>query len=334
MSDSSDEEADNYKIIETIGKGIFSRVYKADDKLNNRQVALKKINYGTSRESMANRRKCARREADLLKKLKHENVVGVYDVIKREGGMTLVLELVATNLRQILTNHALSRGHVKSLMRMLIGGLKHLHGNGVVHRDVKPSNLLVAMDGTLKIADLGMARELGDDMTPQVVTLQYRSPEVILHPGSYDHKVDMWSCGCVFAEMLGRKSLIEQGSSDLDQLSKIFSVLGKPKITDYENLPEHFQFLLKSDNGDGEDRSKVFEEKFPEDESDVHKMLRGLFHFDCRKRWSCEVALESEYFSSQPPPEALKVSSMAKRKRTANISRTSDSNLPIKRLFC
>ena len=332
MSDSSDDEADNYKIIETIGKGIFSRVYKADDKQNHRQVALKKISYGSSRESVAYRRKCACREADLLKKLKHENIIGIYDVIRREVGLTLVLEFAATNLRQLLTNHALSRGHVKAIMRMLIGGLKHLHGNGVVHRDVKPSNLLVATDGTLKIADLGMSRELGESMTPQVVTLQYRSPEVILHPGSYDQSVDMWSCGCILAEMLGRKSLVEQGGSDLDQLSKIFSVLGKPKITDYENLPEHFQFLLKSDNNGG-DHSRVFEEKFPEDGSDVHDMLKGLFQFDCRKRWSCEVALESEYFSSQPPVEPLKVSTMTKRKRTANISRISDSNLPIKRLF-
>jgi len=337
MSDSEDSLKEKFDIIERIGKGAFSRIFKAFDKTNNRHVALKKIFIGTSPAQKENRTKCARREADILQKIEHENIVGIYDVIKRDGGgVTLVLEFVSTNLRNILSNQneVLSRSHVKMLMKMLIGGLKHLHANEILHRDVKPSNLLITENGVLKIADFGMSRKLGEKgkLTPQVVSLQYRCPEILL-AGSYTTAVDMWSCGCVFAEMLARKSLIEAGNADLDQLSKIFLVLGKPKKSDYDDLPEHSEYLLKSDENDS--RKNVFAEKFPEEEGNVHEMLRGLFNFNQKKRLSAEDALQCEYFTSLPKPQPFKPSPITNnRKRTATIRTAEEiANLPKKRLF-
>lgn len=189
------------------------------------------------------------REIALLKCLRHPNVVGLMDVVHHEQKLYLVFEYLEQDLKHFMDargsrNRALPIGMVKSFMYQLCDGVKFCHSNGILHRDLKPQNLLVGNDGRLKLADFGLARCFGVPTrayTHEVVTLWYRAPEILLGAIHYQMPIDIWSMGGIFAEMVNGVPLFP-GDSEIDQLFRIFRVLGTPTTTTWpgvNTLPDY-----------------------------------------------------------------------------------------------
>lgn len=174
------------------------------------------------------------REITLLKELTHPNIVTLFDVIVHNcERLFLVFEFIDQDLRMLLDKlkpNALPPFYVKSFMFQLLQGLAYCHSHRVIHRDLKPQNLLVTNDGIIKLADFGLARAVtipSRCYTHEVVTMWYRPPEVLMGTKFYTTGIDIWSLGCIFAEMITGDALF-RGESEIDQLFKIFQILGTP----------------------------------------------------------------------------------------------------------
>jgi negative regulator of PHO system len=169
-----------------------------------------------------------------MKDLKHQNIINLYDVIHTENKLTLVFEYLDRDLKKYMDVHgnngALEPAVVKSFMYQLLKGIDFCHQNRVLHRDLKPQNLLTNSKGELKIGDFGLARAFGipvNTFSSEVVTLWYRAPDVLMGSRNYSTSIDMWSAGCILAEMFIGRPLFP-GASNEDQLMKIFKVMGTP----------------------------------------------------------------------------------------------------------
>lgn len=181
-----------------------------------------------------------------LKELQHPNIVRLYDVVHTERKLTLVFEFLDQDLKKYLDvcDTGLELPIMKSFLYQLLMGVAYCHHHRVLHRDLKPPNLLINREGQLKLADFGLARAFGIPVrsyTHEVVTLWYRAPDVLLGSRRYSTPVDIWSCGCIFAEMANGRPLIA-GTSEADQLDRIFRLLGTPSTEDYPgivDLPEY-----------------------------------------------------------------------------------------------
>uniref|UniRef100_A0A8C5FQW2 Protein kinase domain-containing protein n=1 Tax=Gadus morhua TaxID=8049 RepID=A0A8C5FQW2_GADMO len=177
--------------------------------------------------------KRAYRELRLLKHMKHENVIGLLDVFTSEiildrfRDFYLVMPFMGTDLGKLMRLEKLTEERVQFLVYQMLKGLKYIHSAGIIHRDLKPGNLAVNPDCELKILDFGLARQADTEMTGYVVTRWYRAPEVILNWMHYTQTVDIWSVGCIMAEMLLGKPLFK-GNDHLDQLKEIMKVTGTP----------------------------------------------------------------------------------------------------------
>ncbi|XP_068081142.1 cyclin-dependent kinase 2 isoform X4 [Anabrus simplex] len=220
---------DNFTKIEKIGEGTYGVVYKARDRKTGSLVALKKIRLDSELEGVPS---TAIREISLLKELNHPNVVRLLDVVHSDKKLHLVFEFLVQDLKKFLdtTMNELSEMLVKSYLHQLLNGISYCHAHRVLHRDLKPQNLLIDNQGYIKIADFGLARAFGLPVrtyTHEVVTLWYRAPEILLGSKFYSTAVDIWSLGCIFAEMLTRRALFP-GDSEIDQLFRIFRTLGTP----------------------------------------------------------------------------------------------------------
>lgn len=221
---------ENYRKLDKVGEGTYGVVYKAQELTTGRIVALKKIRLEPDDEGIPS---TAMREISLLKELSsHPNIVYLYDAVYQKHKLYLVFEFVELDLKRCLEKSAqrLDRLQVKSYLYQLLAGVDFCHANRVLHRDLKPQNLLIDPNGSLKLADFGLAREYGVPIrryTHEVVTLWYRAPEVLLGAKHYSTPVDAWSIGCIFAEMVNKQPLFP-GDSEIDELFRIFRVLGTP----------------------------------------------------------------------------------------------------------
>lgn len=172
------------------------------------------------------------REIALLRELNHPNVVRLLDVIHSDKNLYLVFEYLNQDLKKLLddSNGGLEPSLVKSYLWQLLQGIAHCHTQRVLHRDLKPQNLLIDDAGNIKLADFGLARSISLPIrgyTHEVVTLWYRAPEILLGSSVYGPAVDIWAIGCIFAEMCSKKALFP-GDSEIDQLFRIFRTLGTP----------------------------------------------------------------------------------------------------------
>ena len=189
--------------MEKIGEGTYGVVYKAKDRVTGEIIALKKIRLEAEDEGIPS---TAIREISLLKELQHPNIVRLYDVVHTERKLTLVFEFLDQDLKKYLDvcDSGLGLPIMKSFLFQLLTGVAYCHHHRVLHRDLKPPNLLINREGQLKLADFGLARAFGIPVrsyTHEVVTLWYRAPDVLLGSRKYSTPVDMWSVGCIFAEM-------------------------------------------------------------------------------------------------------------------------------------
>ncbi|XP_021960675.1 cyclin-dependent kinase 2 isoform X2 [Folsomia candida] len=235
---------DRFEKVEKIGEGTYGVVYKARDITNkNRLVALKKIRLESESEGIPS---TAVREISLLRELDHQNVVCLLDVIHADHKLYLVFEYMEMDLKKFIDTQTtgLPMLQVKSFLYQMLRALVYCHTHRILHRDLKPQNLLIDSSGSLKLADFGLARGFSMPMrtyTHEVVTLWYRAPEILLGTKYYTTTVDLWSVGCIFAEMLTRKPLFP-GDSEIDQLFRIFRTLGTPDETTWpgvQRLPDY-----------------------------------------------------------------------------------------------
>ncbi|XP_063078948.1 cyclin-dependent kinase 4 [Engraulis encrasicolus] len=224
----------DYEYLSEIGEGAYGKVYKAREiGSKNRIVAVKKLNLPGDPE--AGIPPFMIREVALLRKIEffnHPNIVKLLDVsaciLNQSLDLTLVFEYIDQDLKSFCEGKILSVDKIKDVMKQLLRGLDFLHSNMTVHRDLKPDNILISSRGEVKIADFGLARLYTYQiaLTPCVVTLWYRAPEVLLQSG-YMSAVDIWSAGCIFAELFLLRPLF-RGFSEAQQLKKIFELIGLP----------------------------------------------------------------------------------------------------------
>jgi len=183
------------------------------------------------------------REILLLRHLKHENVVSMFDIVNPQcaidqyNDVYMVMDLMETDLHRIIySRQPLTDEHVQFFTYQILRALKYIHSAGVLHRDIKPSNLLIDSTCDLKICDFGLARGVSDEdlnLTEYVVTRWYRAPEIMLSCKEYSFSVDVWSTGCIMAELIGRKPLFP-GDDYIHQLQLINDAIGSPSEDDME----------------------------------------------------------------------------------------------------
>lgn len=217
------------KIDKDLGQGTYGVVYKARDKKENDLVAMKRIKLEVEEEGIPS---TTLREISVLRQLRHPNIVLLRDVVQSDGRLYLVFELVDKDLKKLFdaTDGMLTTQQIKSFTLQMLAGLHFCHVRGIMHRDMKPQNILISRDGVLKIADFGLARAFVPPIRPfthEVVTLWYRAPEVLLGCKTYALPLDMWSAGTIIAEMVTKRPLFP-GDSEVDELFKIFRLLGTP----------------------------------------------------------------------------------------------------------
>ncbi|KAL0078906.1 hypothetical protein F4703DRAFT_1778270 [Phycomyces blakesleeanus] len=294
-----------YQFIREMGQGSYGVVCAAKDSETDEQVAIKKVCRVFEKSILSKR---ALREVKLLKHFNgHENITSIIDMdivnIHDFNEIYLVQELMEADLHQIIrSGQPLTDSHFQYFIYQLCRGLKYIHSANVLHRDLKPGNLLVNADCELKICDFGLARGYSPEldttagfMTEYVATRWYRAPEIMLSFQNYTKAIDMWSVGCIFSEMLGGKPLFK-GRDYVDQLNQILSILGTP---DEETLQRV-----------GSDRAQVyirslpkmpkvpFQNLYPKANPLAIDLLNKLLTFDPAKRMTVEEALEHPYLST------------------------------------
>lgn len=287
-----------YEQIQEIGVGAYGTVYRARDRENDGQiVALKRLRVQASEEGMP---LATVREIALLKQLErfdHPNIVRLLDVCcgrrtARETRLTLVFEHVDYDLETFMQeNNPIDLSKVKDIAKQLLTGLDFLHSQRVVHRDLKPQNVLISQNMVVRIADFGLARLYCADssLTQVVVTLWYRAPEVLLHR-SYHSGVDLWGCGCIVAELLNNQPLF-MGNGEISQLRTIFDTRGLPPESDWpsESNISRQSFLPEQRR----ELSEVVTRATP----DCLELLEGLLKLNPNDRLSASEALRCAWFT-------------------------------------
>uniref|UniRef100_A0AAQ5YT45 mitogen-activated protein kinase n=1 Tax=Amphiprion ocellaris TaxID=80972 RepID=A0AAQ5YT45_AMPOC len=309
------EVPERYRDLKQVGTGAYGTVCSALDSRTGAKVAIKKLYRPFQSEIFAKR---AYRELRLLKHMKHENVIGLVDVftadlsLDRFHDFYLVMPFMGTDLGKLMKLQRLSEEKIQYLVYQMLKGLKYIHSSGIIHRDLKPGNLAINQDCELKILDFGLARQADSEMTGYVVTRWYRAPEVILSWMHYTQTVDIWSVGCIMAEMLQGKPLLK-GSDHLDQLTEIMKLTGTPtqefiSKLDSEDVSSERNTLVIVVITFGhyietlvekKDLQKVFSNANPQAVAVMERMLL----LDPERRVNAAEALALPYFSEFREPE-------------------------------
>ncbi|XP_021746542.1 cyclin-dependent kinase G-2-like [Chenopodium quinoa] len=302
---------DEFERLNKIDEGTYGVVYRAKDKKTGEIVALKKVKMEKEREGFP---LTSLREINILLSLHHPSIVDVKEVVVGSNldSIFMVMEYMEHDLKALMETmkQPFSQSEVKCLMLQLLDGIKYLHDNWVLHRDLKTSNLLMNNQGELKICDFGLARQYGSPLKPYthlVVTLWYRSPELLLGAKEYSTAIDMWSLGCIMAELLSKEPLFN-GKSEFDQLDKIFRILGTPNETiwrGFSKLPGVKVNFVKH-------QYNQLRKKFPATSftgspvlSDAgFDLLNRLLTYDPEKRITADAALNHEWFHEVPLPKS------------------------------
>ncbi|XP_071725891.1 probable serine/threonine-protein kinase At1g54610 [Rutidosis leptorrhynchoides] len=294
--------ADSFEKLDKIGQGTYSNVYRARDLDQGKIVALKKVRFDNLEPESV---RFMAREIHILRKLKHPNVIKLEGLVtsRMSCSLYLVFEYMEHDLAGLASHPALkfTESQVKCYIRQLLHGLDHCHSNGVLHRDIKGSNLLVDNNGILKIADFGLASffdpSQSQPLTSRVVTLWYRPPELLLGATYYGTAVDLWSTGCIVAELYAGKPIMP-GRTEVEQLHKIFKLCGSPS-EDYwrkSKLPHATIFKPQ------QPYKRVVAETFKDFPAPALSLMETLLSIDPADRGSAASALNSAFFTTKPIP--------------------------------
>lgn len=300
-----------YQMLTPVGSGAYGQVCSVMDTEHRVKVAIKKLARPFQSAVHAKR---TYRELRMLKHMNHENIIGLLDVF-HPGDNTLesfqqvylVTHLMGADLNNIIRTQRLSDEHVQFLVYQILRGLKYIHSAGIIHRDLKPSNIAVNEDCELKILDFGLARPTENEMTGYVATRWYRAPEIMLNWMHYNQTVDIWSVGCIMAELLTSRTLFP-GTDHIHQLNLIMEILGTPN--------DEFMAKISSESARHYIRSLPRTEK--RNFSDVFRganplaidLLEKMLELDADKRITAEQALAHPYLEKYADPSDEPTSSL------------------------
>ncbi|KAM0675558.1 TFIIH complex serine/threonine-protein kinase subunit kin28 [Gurleya vavrai] len=294
-----------------LGEGTYAVIYLADEVeteskkhivqpeeaiIYKRKVAIKRIKITEHSQGLEI---SAIREIKALKKINNENVITLHNVFIYKNTLNLVLEYVQSNLEIIIQNKKIiiMPEDIKAWMLMILKGLYACHRKFIAHRDIKPNNILVCSDGTLKIADFGLARSIDQcEMESNVVTRWYRAPELLFGCKLYTFAVDIWAVGCVFAELFLRTPYFP-AEDDFKQLDCIFRALGTPTNSDWpghKKLPNYVEYP----NYPKQPKEKLFSAV----SSDALSFMENMLKYDPAKRLTTLNCIKHDYFKNLPRP--------------------------------
>ncbi|EOA16209.1 hypothetical protein CARUB_v10004349mg [Capsella rubella] len=293
-------KAEAFQKLEKIGQGTYSSVFRAREVATGKMVALKKVKFDNLQPESI---RFMAREILILRKLNHPNIMKLEGIVtsRASSSIYLVFEYMEHDLAGLSSNPDIifTESQIKCYMKQLLWGLEHCHMRGVIHRDIKASNILVNNKGVLKLGDFGLANVMTptnkNQLTSRVVTLWYRAPELLMGSTSYGVSIDLWSVGCVFAEVLMGKPILK-GRTEIEQLHKIYKLCGSP--------PDRFWKKTKLPHATSFKPQHTYEatlrERCKELSTSGVFLLETLLSMEPDKRGTASSALNSEYFLTRP----------------------------------
>jgi len=292
--------AASFEKLDKIGQGTYSNVYKARDLETGRIVALKKVRFDNLEPESV---RFMAREIQVLRRLDHPNVVKLEGLVtsRMSCSLYLVFEYMEHDLAGLAACPGIvfTEAQVKCYLQQLLDGLDHCHQHGVLHRDIKGSNLLLNNDGILKIADFGLATFFNPNqkqpLTSRVVTLWYRPPELLLGATEYGVAVDLWSTGCILAELLAGKPIMP-GRTEVEQLHKIFKLCGSPSEEYWKKSKLPHATIFKPQ----QPYKRSIRDHFKEFPTSSLALLDTLLAIEPADRGSASEALNSDFFKTEP----------------------------------
>ncbi|XP_010450811.1 PREDICTED: probable serine/threonine-protein kinase At1g54610 [Camelina sativa] len=293
-------KAEAFQKLEKIGQGTYSSVFRAREVATGKMVALKKVKFDNLQPESI---RFMAREILILRKLNHPNIMKLEGIVtsRASSSIYLVFEYMEHDLAGLSSNPDIifTESQIKCYMQQILWGLEHCHMRGVIHRDIKASNILVNNKGVLKLGDFGLANVITptnkNQLTSRVVTLWYRAPELLMGSTSYGVSIDLWSVGCVFAEILMGKPILK-GRTEIEQLHKIYKLCGSP--------PDSFWKRTKLPHATSFKPQHTYEATLRERCQELSKsgvfLLETLLSMEPEKRGTASSALNSEYFLTRP----------------------------------
>lgn len=306
---------DHYERLNRIQEGSYGVVSRARCVTSGDLVALKRVKMGkvVHKEGFPI---TAIREINVLLALRHRNIIRVREMVVGRGhGIFMVMDYVQHDLKTLLSQRRFMESEVKCLLRQLCLALEYMHDRWFMHRDIKSSNLLYGNDGVLRVCDFGLARRYGEPLrsyTLPVVTLWYRSPELLFDCPRYDASVDMWSVGCVFTELILTAGPLFSGKGEMDQIRLIFQTLGTPTKETWSDFSSVIAPRMRFPHIEGNRLRAVFPQtSFTSDRCPLSNeglsLLQGLLSYDPAKRTTAREALDHAYFDEMPRARAVEL---------------------------
>lgn len=294
--------ADSFEKLDKIGQGTYSNVYRARDLDQGKIVALKKVRFDNLEPESV---RFMAREIHILRRLDHPNIIKLEGLVtsRMSCSLYLVFEYMEHDLAGLASHPGLkfTEPQVKCYMQQLLRGLDHCHRHGVLHRDIKGSNLLIDNNGILKIADFGLASffdpRQNQPLTSRVVTLWYRPPELLLGATYYGAAVDLWSTGCILAELYAGKPIMP-GRTEVEQLHKIFKLCGSPSEEYWRKSKLPHATIFKPQ----QPYKRCVADTFKDFPAPALALMEVLLSIDPADRGSASSALQSEFFITKPLP--------------------------------
>uniref|UniRef100_A0A1I7YDW7 Protein kinase domain-containing protein n=1 Tax=Steinernema glaseri TaxID=37863 RepID=A0A1I7YDW7_9BILA len=298
---------DKYILCEVLGTGTFAEVYAAEHRETHEKVAIKRIKECWTEHGLL---QCVLREISILRELDHPHIVKLQDVILTRVHTALVFEHLSADLATYLRRTQMKEGQIKIFFHQISLAVSFVHRHGIIHRDLKPANILVLHDNFVKVADFGSAKEVDVPVRPDhpvVVTLFYRPPELLLASEVHGMAVDVWSIGCIVAEMCLKTRFFSWDVNNMkflepekNQLFEIYKILGKPTSQTWPGITNLPKF---------EEMRDVYENQF---HFSFHEAMRGtmsmqgqdllkrMFAFSPDRRITCAEIVSDGYFVSSP----------------------------------